>query len=102
MYTNPVYLVLMTMAEIKCQHCLYQKHTHTSTYLHIHVNSNPAGNSSDLVDVVHSKVQPAADCMIPTVNQDIPDPPAWIYRFKSKPVQPVGQFKDCHPDTDQL
>lgn len=74
---------------------------HTSIYLYIHVNSNPAGKSSDLVDDVHGKVQPAADCTIPTVNRDIPDPPAWIYRFKSKSVQPVGQIKDCHPDTDQ-
>jgi hypothetical protein len=93
MYTNPAHSVLMTMADIKCQHCLYQTHTHTSIHLHIHVNSNPAGNSSDLVNVVHGKVQPAADCMIPTVKQDILDPPAWIYRFKSKAVQPVGQFK---------
>ena len=61
----------------------------TSIYLHIHVNSNTVGNSSDLADFVHSKVQTAVDCTIPTVNLDIPDPPAWIYRFKSKSVQPV-------------
>jgi hypothetical protein len=61
---------------------------------------NPAGNSSDQA-VVHGKVQTAANCTIPTVNQDIPHPPAWIYRFKSKSVQPAYQYKDCHPDTDQ-
>ena len=101
MYTNPVYLILTPRQKLKCQHCLYQQHTHKSIYLHIHVNSNPAGNSSDLAEVVHGKVQPAADGTIPTVNWDIPDPPAWIYGFKSKSVQLVSQFKDCHPDTDQ-
>ena len=55
MYINPVYLVLMTTAEIKVPTLFIPKHTHTSIYLHINVNSNPAGNLSNLVDAVHER-----------------------------------------------
>lgn len=57
MYTNPVVLVLMTMAKTALPPlCKYKKHTHTSIYLCIHVNSNPASNFSNLVDVNHNRM----------------------------------------------